>query len=202
MTAQLEKMNLRHEFSRALMVAFRDDVYYGYAWETNDSYTFQQLDADYCKISSIEDGVYNFAFNFSYFDSHRERLPNFPPEFTTMYSAYQKDSGLKWQELSSENSICLKINEQTYVPIPPFVSLFSALADIEDYRAISKDASEVNNYKALALEIPVGDDGTFLIDYDLCKEFYDMLCNVLPENIGAIMSPMKISSWDFEKVEL
>ena len=52
-TAQLEKMNLRHEFSRALMVAFRDDVYYGYAWETNDSYTFQQLDADYCKISSI-----------------------------------------------------------------------------------------------------------------------------------------------------
>ena len=198
-TAQLEKMNLRHEFSRALMVAFRDDVYYGYAWETNDSYTFQQLDADYCKISSIEDGVYNFAFNFSYFDSHRERLPNFPPEFTTMYSAYQKDSGLKWQELSSENSICLKVNEQTYVPIPPFVSLFSALADIEDYRAISKDASEVNNYKALALEIPVGDDGTFLIDYDLCKEFYDMLCNVLPENIGAIMSPMKISSWDFEK---
>lgn len=198
-TAQLEKMNLRHEFSRALMVAFRDDVYYGYAWETNDSYTFQQLDADYCKISSIEDGVYNFAFNFSYFDSHSERLPNFPPEFTTMYSAYQKDSGLKWQELSSENSICLKVNEQTYVPIPPFVSLFSALADIEDYRAISKDASEVNNYKALALEIPVGDDGTFLIDYDLCKEFYDMLCNVLPENIGAIMSPMKISSWDFEK---
>lgn len=85
------------------------------------------------------------------------------------------------------------------MPIPPFVSLFSALADIEDYRAISKDASEVNNYKALALEIPVGDDGTFLIDYDLCKEFYDMLCNVLPENIGAIMSPMKISSWDFEK---
>lgn len=41
-----------------------------------------------------------------------------------------------------------------------------------------------------------------MIDYDLCKEFYDMLCNVLPENIGAIMSPMKISSWDFEKVEL
>ena len=62
---QLEKMNIRHEFTRALMVAFRDDVYYGYAWETNDSYTFQQLDADYCKISSIEDGVYNFAVNFS-----------------------------------------------------------------------------------------------------------------------------------------
>ena len=197
--SQLERMNIRHEFSKVLMVAFRDDVYYGYAWETNDSYALQQLDPDYCKISSIEDGVYNFAFNFSYFDANSERLPNFPPEFTAMYNAYQKDTNLKWQELSSENSICIKINEQTYVPIPPFVSLFSALADIEDYRAISKNASEVNNYKALALEIPVDEDGTFLIDYDLCKDFYDMLCNVLPENIGAFMSPMKVSSWDFEK---
>jgi len=198
-TNQLEKMNISHEFSRALMVAFRDDVYYGYAWETNDSYTLQQLDADYCKISSIEDGVYNFAFNFSYFDSNKERLPNFPPEFTTMYNAYKSDAKLKWQELPSENSICLKVNEQSYVPVPPFVSLFSALADIEDYRAISKDASEVNNYKALCLEIPVDKDGTFLIDYDLCKEFYDMMCNVLPENIGAFMSPMKVTDWNFEK---
>lgn len=198
-TNQLEKMNIRHEFSRALMVAFRDDIYYGYVWETNDSYTFQQLDADYCKISSIEDGVYNFAFNFGYFDSNKERLPNFPPEFTTMYNAYKADNKLKWQELPSENSVCLKINEQSYVPVPPFVSLFSALADIEDYRAISKDASEVNNYKALCLEIPTGGDGTFLIDYDLCKEFYDMMCNVLPENIGAFMSPMKVTDWNFEK---
>ena len=196
-TNQLEKMNIRHEFSRALMVAFRDDIYY--VWETNDSYTFQQLDADYCKISSIEDGVYNFAFNFGYFDSNKERLPNFPPEFTTMYNAYKADNKLKWQELPSENSVCLKVNEQSYVPVPPFVSLFSALADIEDYRAISKDASEVNNYKALCLEIPTGGDGTFLIDYDLCKEFYDMMCNVLPENIGAFMSPMKVTDWNFEK---
>ena len=198
-TNQLEKMNIKHEFTRALTVAFRDDVYYGYEWETNDSYTFQQLDADYCKISSIEDGVYNFAFNFSYFDSNKERLANFPPEFTTMYNLYKKDANMKWQELPGERSICLKVNEDSYVPIPPFVSLFSALADIEDYRAITKDASEINNYKALCLQIPVGDDGTFLIDYDLCKEFYDMMCNVLPENIGAFMSPMKVTDWNFDK---
>lgn len=198
--AELEKMNLRHEFSKALTIAFRDDIFCGYSWETNDSFTIQTLDADYCKISSIDDGVYNIAFNFSYFDSNLEKLPNYAPEFATMYAAYKKDAQkMKWQELDPSKSICLKVNEHDIIPIPPFVSLFSALADIEDYRAISKNASEVNNYKALALEIPVGDDGTFLIDYDLCKEFYDMLSNVLPSNIGAIMSPMKISSWDFEK---
>lgn len=199
-TTEVEKMNIQHEFQKALVVAFRDDVFYGYAWETADSFAFQELDPDYCKISSIEDGVYNIAFNFSYFDSYPERLANFPPEFETMTRNYKADSKMyRWQELSSENSICIKVNEHSYIPIPPFVALFSALADIEDYRAISKNASEVSNYKALALEIPVDDEGTFLIDYDLCKEFYDMLCNVLPSNIGAIMTPMKLTSWDFER---
>lgn len=37
-------------------------------------------------------------------------------------------------------------------------------------------------------------DGSFLIDYDTAKEFYDMMSNVLPSNIGAILTPMKISS--------
>lgn len=92
------------------------------------------------------------------------------------------------------------MNEHDYIPIPPFVSLFSALADIEDYRAISKNASETNNYKALAMEIPLNeDDGSFLIDYETAKEFYDMMSNVLPPNIGAILTPMKLTDWNFDR---
>jgi len=199
--AQLEKMNLRHEFTKIMTVVFREDVYYGVAWETGDSFTFQKLDPDYCKISSAEDGVYNFAFDFSYFDSNVDKLANYPPEFFEKYALYKTGGQTyKWQELNSATSICLKMNESDVVPIPPFVALFSALADIEDYRAISKNATEANNYKALALEIPISQtDGAFLLDYDLCKDFYNMLCSVLPSNIGAIMSPMRISSWNFER---
>lgn len=198
--AAVELMNLPHEGTKMFTIAFRDDVYYGYEWETNDSVAFQNLDADYCKISSIEDGVYNFAFDFSYFDSNQDKLPNYPPEFQTMYNTYKTNTQLyKWQELDSTKSICIKVNEHDYIPIPPFVSLFSALADIEDYRAISKNASETNNYKALAMEIPLGDKGEFLIDYNDAKEFYDMMTNVLPPNIGAILTPMKLTDWNFEK---
>lgn len=198
--ATVELMNLPHEATKMFTIAFRDDVYYGYEWETNDSVAFQNLDADYCKISSIEDGVYNFAFDFSYFDSNQDKLPNYSPEFQTMYKTYKTNTQLyKWQELDSTKSICIKVNEHDYIPIPPFVSLFSALADIEDYRAISKNASETNNYKALAMEIPLGDKGEFLIDYNDAKEFYDMMTNVLPPNIGAILTPMKLTDWNFEK---
>ena len=198
--AAVELMNLPHEATKMFTIAFREYVYDGYEWETNDSVAFQNLDADYCKISSIEDGVYNFAFDFSYFDSNQDKLPNYPPEFQTMYNTYKTNTQLyKWQELDSTKSICIKVNEHDYIPIPPFVSLFSALADIEDYRAISKNASETNNYKALAMEIPLGDKGEFLIDYNDAKEFYDMMTNVLPPNIGAILTPMKLTDWNFEK---
>lgn len=197
---RLAIMNIPHEFQQVLEIAFRDDVYYGYVWETKDSFMLQNLDPTYCKICGKEDGVFTFAYDFSYFDGYKDDLLMYPPEFTTKYNQYKSQgTAFRWQELDGQKSICIKINETTMVPIPPFVSLFSALADIEDYRAITKNASETSNYKMISLEIPVNDDGEFLIDYDLAKEFYKQLLNVLPENIGAILTPMEVSDWNFEK---
>lgn len=197
----LEHMNIAHEFTKALTIAFRDDVYYGYVWENDTSFSLQNLDADYCKICSIEDGCYNFAFDFSYFTSNQEKLANYPPEFESMYNQYQKDtSTYRWQELDSTKSICLKVNEHTHIPVPPFVSLFSALADIEDYRAIAKDATETNNYKVLGMRIPTNkDDGSYLLSYEDALPFYEMACNAVPSNIGVILTPMDISTWNFER---
>lgn len=197
---QLSIMNIPHEFRKILKVAFREDIFYGYTYETKDSFSIQKLNPDYCKITSCEDGVFNFAFNFSYFDSNADELPNYDPDFEVMYNQYKSGgSSYQWQELSSKRSICIKINEDSVIPIPPFVSLFSALADIEDYRAITKNASETSNYKMLSLMIPTDKDGNFLIDYEMAKDFYIQMSNVLPENIGAILTPMKIDSVDFEK---
>lgn len=200
-TEILEHMNIAHEFTKALTIAFRDDVYYGYVWENEDSFSLQNLDADYCKICSIEDGCYNFAFDFSYFTSNSEKLPNYPPEFEAMYRQYQSDtSTYRWQELDSTKSICLKVNEHTHIPVPPFVSLFSALADIEDYRSITKDATETNNYKVLGMRIPTNkDDGSLLMSYESALPFYDMACNAVPPNIGVILTPMDINTWNFER---
>lgn len=197
----LDKMNIKHEFQKIITIAFKQDVFYGYIYETADSFMVQELDPNYCKIASGEDGVYNIAFNCSYWDSRKEDLELVDPEFKTLYNTYKSQGNkLKWQELNSEKTICIKINEEVLYPIPPFVSLFSALADIEDYRALSKASTETNNYKALSLKIPINKDtGEPLIDWDKAKEYYGQLANVLPENIGAILTPMDIDAWDFQK---
>lgn len=116
----IETMNLQHEFTKLLLIAFKEDVFYGYEHTTSDSYFIQKLDPDYCRISSIEDGVFNYSFDFAYFDSNKDILKDYPKEFRVKYLKYTKDkTGLRWQELSSENTICIKVNEELEYLLPP-----------------------------------------------------------------------------------
>lgn len=196
----LDKMNMKHEFQKLLRVAFKQDVFYGFIYETNDSFMIQELSPNYCKIAGAEDGVYTFAFDNKYFDTYKTELPNFDPDFKKNYDAYKLDSKLRWYQLPASKTICIKINEEVIYPIPPFVSLLSALADIEDYKSLSKASTEINNYKALSLKIPLDQNtGKPLIDWDKAKEYFAQVSAVLPDNFGAILTPMQIDVLDFQK---
>lgn len=195
---QLEIMNFKHEFNKVLQTAYKDDVFYGYVYETKDSFTIQQLDPAYCRITSIYDGVYCFAWDSSFFSGREDLLEMYADEFTTAYNQYRANTSMRWFELDPRKIICIKINETTLTPVPPFVSLFSILADIEDYRAITKNASEASNYKVLTLKIPVDKEGQLLLPLPLCKEFYRALSEQLPKNIGIALTPMEVDDWRFE----
>lgn len=195
----LEIMNIRHEMQKVQTVAFREDVFYGYIYQTKDSFYIRQLNPDYCKICSIEDGCFIYAFDFSYFRAHEDELVSYGPEFESKYRIYQNDNTLRWQELESKNEFCIKVNEDIIFPMVPFAGCLEGIYDIEDYKDLQKAKAEVENYKILALQIPMDDEGDFLLDLDLCKEFYKQIGNVLPSNIGAVMTPMPIKDYEFER---
>lgn len=68
---QLEKMNLSSEILKCLLIAWREDAFFGYTYEDDKSFFILPLDGTYCKISSVNfDGSFNFAFDFSYFRTH------------------------------------------------------------------------------------------------------------------------------------
>lgn len=196
----MDKMNIKHEFQKALRVALKQDVYYGFVYETNDSFMFQELDPLYCKIHGAEDGVYVYSFDNTYFDKYKTSLPDFDPLFNENYEKYKADGKpARWSKIPANRSICLKINEEVIYPIPPFVSLLPSLADIEDYKELSKASTETNNYKALSLEIPLNTVGDPLISWGKAKEYFDHISAVTPNNIGVFLTPMKVGSWDFQK---
>jgi hypothetical protein len=199
----LEIMNIPHEFTKILKHGFKEDIFYGYEYQTDDSYFIQRLDPDLCRIKSIEDGVYNFAFDFSYFKS-KEHVEKYPKEFQDKYKLYLIDkSEYKWQELSSDNTICFKVNEEDQHPIPPFSSIFESVFDIDENKRMRRVKTKMDNYMILTQRIPLdekkGEPNRFLIDIETAMAFHNKASQSLPEEVGLVTSPMPIEAIKMER---
>lgn len=197
----LTSMRIRSQFPNILTVCLREDVYYGTMWVTNDDITIQQLPSDYCAISSVEGGVPNVTFNFSYFDTNNEQLALYPPEFERRYNAYKTDrTGQKWQELDSPTSFAVKCNKEILdYAIPPFAGILREIYDIEDYKSLQMTKTELENYAILVMTLGIDKDGNWQIDLEKAKEFWRNLDAVLPDEIGSVLTPMPISKITFDK---
>ena len=194
-------LNAKDQLEKVLTVVLREDVFYGTLWETTDSTIIQQLPSDYCAISTIEDNVLNVTFDFSYFDQNPTVLPLYPPEFEAKYRLYQGDmQGLKWQELDSPNSFAIKCNKDILAyALPVFAGILREIYDLEDYKSLRKTREELENYALLVMALGIDDDGNWTMDLNKAKEFWHNLDEVLPEEVGSVLSPMPINKISFER---
>lgn len=200
----LDTMNLKHEFGKILRIAFKEDVFYGYEHFNKDSYFIQHLNPDYCEITSVEDGVFNFSFDFKYFDLYKDKLDQYPAEFKQKYQVYlQNKAKQRWIELDAKKTICIKINEDINYPINPFVGVIEALIDLDEFKALNKTRQEIGNYKLLIEEIETKKDSDiandFTVDLDTAIMFHNKLSQALPDGVGAALSPLKLNEISFNK---
>lgn len=197
----LSSMDIKNQFERILTVCLREDTFYGTIHESSDSTIIQQLPSDYCTIAVIEDNVLNVSFDFSYFNSNADNLPLYPEEFRTKYELYQKDrTNMRWQELDSPNSFAIKCNKDILnYSMPPFAGILREVYDIEDYRVLKLTKTELENYALLVMTLGINSDGEWQMDLGKAKQIYRNLDEVVPEEIGTILSPMPIDKISFER---
>ena len=197
----MTSMDVKNQFEKILTVCFREDVFYGTIRETSDSTIIQQLPADYCAISTIEDNVLNVTFDFSYFDANGQYLDLYPEEFKTRYTLYRKDmTHSRWQELDAPNSFAIKCNKDILgYAFPPFVGLLREIYDLEDLRQLRMSKEQIENYALLVMNLGMNDEGEWVMDYGKAKKFFHNLDDELPEEIGAVLSPLPIEKISFEK---
>lgn len=197
----LSSMDIKNQFSKILTVCLREDVFYGTMWVTNDNITIQQLPSDYCDIAVVEGNVLNVSFDFSYFDTNSAYLDLYPAEFKSKYASYQSNrTGMRWQELDSPTSFAVKCNNDILnYALPPFVGIFREIYDLEDYKQLKLTKTELENYAMLVMTLGINSDGEWVMDLDKAKEFWRNLDNVLPEEIGSVLTPMPINKISFEK---
>lgn len=200
----LEVMNIPHEMQKVMKTCFKEDTFYGYEHSTNESYFIQKLNPEFCRISSIEDGVYNFEFDFSFFDDANYSIDNYAKEFKPKYQAYLKDRvNKRWQELDSKQTICIKVNDEFEYPVPPFNTVFESVFDIDETKRQRKIKTKMDNYMILTQQIPIddkkGEANNFLIDLDTAISFHNKAIQSLPEEVGLVTSPMKIEAIKLER---
>lgn len=196
----LSSMNIDTQCPKILTTVLKEDVFYGTFWVTNDSITVQQLPSEYCAVSTIEGNVLNVNFDFSYFDSRSNLLEFYPAEFKKKYAVYQNNRMSKWIELDAPYSFAIKCNTDTLdYAIPPFAGLLREVYDLEDYKQLKKSKTTLENYAMVTMELPLNDDGTWGIDLDKAKEFWRNLDAVLPEEVGSVLSPMKLQKIGFDR---
>ena len=195
----VNSMNIKTQARDILTVCLREDVYYATCWVEKDNVTIQQLPSQYCKISSIEENVANVTFDFSYFDRNAKYLPYYPKEFDTKYKAYQKKKReLRWQDLDSPNSFAIKANRdiKNYA-LPPLIGVLVSLYDLADYQDLKLTQTELENYALLVMKLGMT-DGQWDMDFKKARDFWMNLDDVMPEQVGSILSPMPIEKIDFK----
>lgn len=58
--------------------------------------------------------------------------------------------------------------------------------------------TELENYAMLVMKLGINSDGEWEMDLDKAKEFWRNLDNVLPEEVGSVLSPMEITKISFD----
>lgn len=201
---QVDKMKLYDEIYKCLIIAWREDCFYGYTYEDETGFFIWPLDGDYCKPSSINyDGTLNFAFDFSYFRSHSAYLDFWDAEFSKKYNAYINDATLRWQELDPERTICLKVNiDDMTLVIPPYVGMFEQIIDNVDLQAIQAIKDELSIYKLLVARLKTlsntKDPDDFEVDPDTAVAYYNKFRDKLPDGVDSTISPLPIDVIEFK----
>jgi len=208
----VEKFNLKNQLPKLFNVCFYQDIYCGLYFETSDSFDIIQLNNDFCKVSSKEDGCLVFSLDFNYFNDRLYLLDTYGETIRNMYYAYagyqeivngkkgkkiKGDASLRWQE--PPNQICLKVNDdQLLYSLPPFSGIFPDILNLDEYKILKKTGEVLDKYKLIALKIPVGDDGTFKLDAEVCNQYYNQICDNVSEQIGVALTPMEIEAINFK----
>ncbi len=199
----LESMNLKTQLKKVLTVVLREDVFYGYLWETAHAITILQLPSDYCAISEIEENVFNVSFNFSYFTNREELLESFPEEFRIKYDIYKQSGRLlrnRWITLDSPNAFAVKCNADIIeYAIPPFAGVLREVFDIEEFKDLKLERAALENYALVSMTIPLDGEGNWGIDLNKAEEFWRNLDAVLPEEVGSVLTPMPLNKISFER---
>ena len=186
LSSQLEKMSLKHEFARIMKTLPYMDVYCGVIMENTTDFFIQQLDYRICKISQIQDGVYNFKINLS--GINPININAYPIYIQQAYLQFQQGEIDRWYSPPADKQICLKLNSHLTYPFPMLIAIVRDIFDLDTYKKLKLQSARTDNYKAIIIKVPI-DEATIdkpLLTPDTLGIFAEMNKESMSDDIGLI----------------
>lgn len=185
--SQFEKINVKHEMSKIMKYLPYQDVYYGLICEVGDDFFFQRIDNHICKLSKIQDGIYNFKINLSgisalNINAYPEYLQRAYLDFTNGKSTNM------WYTPPSDKQICLKFQEHLTYPLPLLVNIVSDIFDLDTYKKLKLQSARTDNFKAILIKVPI-DESTIdkpLLTPETLGVFAEINKESMSDDIGLI----------------
>lgn len=215
----LSTLNLQKQLIKVYRTVFREDVFYGLEFETDNEYHIKQLDPDYCRINGVVGGSFTFEMDMNYFLQQKNQDVNITlleeydqycgnkGFFTRAFNKSRTNYLKRWVEIPAEYSICIKLKEELDYCYPPYASVYNSIKNIEDYKALNKIAEEQANYKIIGFKIPTfggsnlkgNQQDAFSIKLSTAQTFNELAREAIAESIGIFYSPMDWDSISFNE---
>lgn len=205
-TTIVNNMHMDTQILKLMLQAWKNGVVYGYCYgdpEKNGTFYIHPLDPDYCRICgmSIDHGVYQIAYDMSYFVTYPEQLEFYDKNFQKLYREYENDN-LKWKVLPIEKTFCIKIDPDNWeYSIPPLSALFESIISLCDIQGAQDEIDELSNYKMIWGKLDTIKGTNIPDDYetslDLALGFMDKIKQSAPNTVGVALSPMDLGTIEF-----
>jgi hypothetical protein len=186
LSSQLEKMSLKHEFSKIMKVLPYQDVFYGVVLENSMDYFIQPLDSRHCKLRQVQDGLYNFKFDLS--SINPLNIGAYPDYIQQAYIDYQNGNIINWYIPPADKQICIKLNSHLIYPYPLLIAIVRDIFDLDTYKKLKLQSARTDYYKAILVEVPI-DETTIdkpLLTPDTLGVFAELNKESMSEDIGLI----------------
>ncbi|WP_291566956.1 MULTISPECIES: hypothetical protein [unclassified Clostridium] len=213
-----EKFDIKSTSIKILKEVFKYGIFYGV--EVEGAYTtyIKKLNPNLCKIISEGEYGLGIAFDFSYFDNNEFVLKkSYPPVFEQLYKDYKNRTktlpnlDVKWQPIPENLTLVVKYDTTNLdYSVPPYVNIFSALYDLEEYQSLNKAKVTAENYTLIGLKIPTLTKADKEDDYAISNDMIDattmQLDDSLPEYMGYFTTatdiiPVKASTSGDNKID-
>ena len=184
---KFENMNIKHEFAKIARILPYQDIYCGLVVENENTFYFQEINYNICKLYQIDDGLYDFVINLSAINPNS--LSAYPDYIQQAYKDYKEmKDGCKWYLPPSDKQICIKFNSQWSYPFPVLIGLIKDILDVDVYKKLKLQSARTDNYKAIMVKVPIDEKMVDkpLLTPDTLQIFAEINKENMSDDIGLI----------------